>query len=91
MARQFENQIREALGRVANNHLSLDDFRNWFVPVSWNIEGSGEPEAIDLAHRIDGVLAEASAVGWSEQDIREELSTLFAPSAGTKRAEKSLP
>jgi len=91
MAQQFENQIRDALGRVANNHLSLDDFQEWFVPVSWNIEGSGEPGAIELAHRIDALLAEASAAGWSESDLREELSTLFATSAGTKRAEKSLP
>jgi hypothetical protein len=34
----------------------------------------GELGAIDLAHRIDGILAEVSSGGWSEEEIRQEFA-----------------
>ncbi len=53
--------------------MSLDAFRAWFVPLSANMEQSGEPQAIELAHRLDGILAEASSGGWTENELLEEL------------------
>src|ERR1700733_1170233 len=73
MTETIENQIRTALWECANGRRSLDAFRAWFVPVSSNIEQSGEPPAIGLAHHIDGVLAEASSGGWTEDELLEEL------------------
>ena len=81
MSETIENQIRQKLWSYANEKVSLDEFRAWFVPLSWNIEDSREPQAIQLAHQIDGILAEASSADWTEADIYEELSRPFLVSA----------
>jgi hypothetical protein len=78
MTDTIENQIRKALSECADGRMSLDDFRAWFVPLSANIESSQEPEAAELAHRIDGILAEASSGGWIEDELFEELTALSA-------------
>jgi hypothetical protein len=80
MSETVDSQIRQALWKYAEGKISLDDFRAWFVPISWNIEESHEPQAIQLTHQIDGILAEASSADWSESDIYEELSRLFLAS-----------
>lgn len=76
-----ENQIRKALWECAYGHMSLDAFRACFVPLSWNIEESGEPLAIALAHDLDGILAEASSGGWTEDELLEELRSPFVANA----------
>jgi hypothetical protein len=80
MSETVDSQIRKALWKYIEGKISLDDFHAWFVPISWNIEESHEPQAIQLAHEIDGILAEASSADWSESDIYEELSRLFLAS-----------
>jgi hypothetical protein len=54
-------QILVELRKCVDQRLSMDEFRAWFVPLSLEIERSGEPRAIELAHYIDGILAEASS------------------------------
>jgi hypothetical protein len=63
--------------------MSVDEFRSWFVPISWNIEQSNEPRAIELVYHVDGVLAEASSEAWTEEQLHEELAGPFVadPSA----------
>ena len=78
MAEAPESQIRKALCAYANRNISLDEFRDSFVPISWDIENSGDPDAISLAHQIDGILAEASSSDWTEEELRQELSRPFA-------------
>jgi len=77
MTDTIENQIRKALWECAKGRMSLDAFRAWFVPLSWNIEESAEPQAIELAHHIDGILAEASSGAWTENELLEELISPF--------------
>ena len=74
---ELENDIREMLWRFASVDKSFDNFLEWFVPISCNIEQSGDDQAIQLAHYIDGILLEASSSHWDEKDIREELARPF--------------
>ncbi len=74
MDRALDVQIRYQIERYVSGGISLDDFRNWFVPRAWNIEESGDQPAIQLAHRIDGILGESSSANWSEDGLREELA-----------------
>lgn len=76
----LENRIRELLLDYANRRKSFEDFLQSFVPISCNIEQSGDADAIELAHYVDGVLAEASSAGWSEVDIHAELARPFLAS-----------
>jgi hypothetical protein len=71
----IEAKIRRALLECSERRLSLDEFRAWFVPLSWNIEESGDPQAMELAHQIDGILAEASSGGWTEEQLCEQLTS----------------
>jgi hypothetical protein len=70
----LENQIRHQLERCVSGQCSLDEFRNWFVPVSLDIEGCGNPNAIKLAYEIDAALGEASSGQWSDRGLLEELA-----------------
>jgi hypothetical protein len=84
----FTAQILGQLQDCADRRLSLDDFRAWFVPRSLAIEESGQAEAIELAHRLDGILAEASAAGWSEADLCQEIAGVahhWTKLSGSKR------
>ena len=73
----LENQIREVLAQYANRQMTFDNFLEWFVPISCNIDQSRDSEAIRLVHQVDGILAEASSAEWSAADIYEELSRPF--------------
>lgn len=75
----LDAQIRNEVLRYVNGIVSLDGFRNWFVPRSLDVEESQNLAAIVLAHRIDGILGESSAANWSEDDIREELAKTIHP------------
>jgi hypothetical protein len=83
---ELADQILEALHDYAERKKSLDEFLNWFVPVSSNVERSGEPKAIHVANYIDGILAEASSANWNEEEIHEELASPFVgPRFGQNR------
>jgi hypothetical protein len=69
-------QILKELRKCADQSISLDAFREWFVPLSMDIEQSGHPEAIELAHHIDGILAEANSAHWSDEDLRQEMADI---------------
>src|SRR5580693_3740489 len=69
-------QILVELRKCVDQGLSLDAFRQWFVPLSLDIEQSGEPNAIELVHHLDGVLAEASSAEWSDVDLRDQMARI---------------
>jgi hypothetical protein len=77
-------QILVELRKCVDQNLSLDAFRQWFVPLSLDIEQSGEPDAIELVHHLDGVLAEASSAEWSDADLREEMARIVREHAKSR-------
>jgi hypothetical protein len=77
MDRTVKPQIQRAVLAYLGARISLDEFRERFVPLSVNVERSKDRSAIQLAHRLDGVLGEASSAGWEEKDIREELANII--------------
>jgi hypothetical protein len=79
VAEPLEIQIANRVSRCGEGRCSLEDFREWFVPISIDIESAGNEDAIALAHEIDGILAESSSAGWTEADIVEELARVVSP------------
>jgi hypothetical protein len=75
----LEIQIANHLAGFLTAKWSLQEFREWFVPLSIVIEDSKNQAAIELAYRIDGILAEASSARWSDADLREELARVASP------------
>lgn len=69
-------EIRAALVRYLNSEISLAEFEDWFVPVAWNIEQTGNREAIELAAEIELRLAEFTNGHWSEDELHNKLAPL---------------
>lgn len=69
-------KIRSSLVRYLNRDISLAEFQDWFVPVAWGIERTGNRVAIDLAGEIELRLAEFSNGHWTEPELRSKLASL---------------
>jgi hypothetical protein len=57
----LETTIRRYLVDYLADDTSLNDFTDWFIGATWNIEKEGTAEAKELAYAIDLALAEASS------------------------------
>jgi len=77
MENRLDLEIREKLAEHLANQISLDQFVQWFVPATWEIEESGNILASELAHEIQLRLAEFSENHWTEEELRRLLSPLI--------------
>ena len=75
MEKRLDLEIREKLAEYLVNQISLDQFQQWIVPATWDIEESNNSLASDLAHEIQLRLAEFSENHWTEGELRR----LFSP------------
>ena len=75
-------QILDAVSRYVDEQISLDTLHSLFVPLSNRIEESDDPNAVELAYLIDGLLAEGSEY-WSEQKLRQEFRNAVRPFAAS--------
>ena len=76
MTSGIDLEIRASLVRYLNDDMSLAEFEDWFVPVAWGIERTGNRGAIELAGEIELRLAEFSNGHWSEPELRSKLASL---------------
>jgi hypothetical protein len=70
-------EIRSKLGSYLLEKISLEDFKDWFVPVLWDIEYSNNQDAINMAYEIELRFAEYSDDYWSEDELKQLLRPLF--------------
>lgn len=73
----LNSEIREQLARYVRGDISLHEFRRWFVPQVWNIHQRNDAALEDFVGEIDLRMAEYSNGDWSEEDLREILSSLL--------------
>lgn len=76
MQSSLDLEIREWLARYLAGEIPLRAFQEWFVPVVWNVEQSGDRAAEELAHETELRLAEFSNGDWTEQELRRKLLPL---------------
>ena len=79
--------MEDALRRVTTREMNLAAFRDWFGPVIWQIEEGENPNTIDLAYEIAGLLSESDNRHWSEPDLIAQLIRLVSeptPTVGTR-------
>jgi hypothetical protein len=72
----LETTIRRHLVNYLAGNSSLDEFTDWLVGATWNIEHAESTEARNLAYSIDLALAEASSGLLTLDELRTELSAL---------------
>ena len=69
-------EIRRQLLCYMANEISLQDFRDWFISATWNVERTGNIIAQEVAHEIELRFAEFSNGHWAEQELRRKLRPL---------------
>ena len=69
-------EIRKQLLRYLTDEMSLQDFRDWFISATWNVERTGNIIAQEVAHEIELRFAEFSNGHWAEQELRRKLRPL---------------
>lgn len=74
MSTSLEQAIHERLADYLAGVRRLDDFKDWLVGATWNVEQSQEPAAIDLTYEIKLLLAEHSGGYLTEDELRTELA-----------------
>jgi len=76
MRRSLDIEIRDKLASYLVGEISLRDFEDWFVPVSWNVIHSGNQVAVNLVYEIELWIAEFSDGFWSEDELKDQLRPL---------------
>ncbi len=72
-----EDQIRKQLSRYIAGKISLQAFRDWLVPATWDVDKWPAASLRNLVYEIKLRLAEYTSGHWSEMDLREKLSPLI--------------
>jgi hypothetical protein len=75
MAPSLDNEIRDQLASYILDEISLEEFEDWFVSASWNVNLSKNQSAINLVYEIELWLSEYSDHFRNEV----ELKNLFRP------------
>jgi hypothetical protein len=71
-----DNEIRDKLGSYLLGEVSLEDFKDWFVPFSWNVEHNNNQTATNMVYEIELRLAEYSNNYWNENELKNLLSPI---------------
>lgn len=80
MQPNLDLQIQQKLADYLDRRIALRDFEEWFAPVAWHVDESGNQAAEDLSNEIELRLAEFGRGHWTETELREMLDTM----AGTR-------
>ena len=73
MHRSLTDEIRHHLARYLDGEISLDQFRDWFVPVLWTVEDANDTVAERLAYEIEALHAEYAQEHWSREEFHNLL------------------
>lgn len=76
MSTQLELAIHNQLVRYLAGEITLDQFRDWFDPATWDVKPAGTTRLFQLAGEIDLRLAEFTNGHLTESELRAELRPL---------------
>ena len=86
MDESLELEIREHLQRYLDGTNSLQEFEQWFVTRTWNVEQLNLPGSARLTHEINLRLAEYTIGHRSLDDLNDLLRSMLASAAPTRAA-----
>jgi hypothetical protein len=69
----IEHEIRSRIASVLAGESSLRDFYHWFMPATWELECTENPETLRLIHDITHLFSELSAGDLSPPEMLHEL------------------
>jgi hypothetical protein len=91
MPASLDLDIREHLARYIAGDDSIDAFRDWFVPATWEVERGGDALAAQLAMEIELWLAEMEHGHRSEDDVKRHFAELMTRTQAKPARQKRVP
>lgn len=89
MHRSLTDEIRDRLTVYLHGEITLDQFRDWFVPILWTVEDSNDTSAERLAYEIEALHSEYAHEHWSIEEfhgllwnLAERPESVFSRSTG---------
>ena len=76
MQPSLEQDLREHLAEYLAERTTLDEFKDWLVGATWDIDETGDETVTELVYEIKLALAEESSGFISERELRAELTPL---------------
>ena len=69
-----DRDVRDQISRYLSNEIGLDQFEDWFVENTWNVQKWGDPDLQDLVFHVESELSEYSgSEKLSETSLRNRL------------------
>jgi hypothetical protein len=75
----FENTFRKNLWSYVLGRTSLDQFKDWLSPATWDVEKEADQPIIDLVNQVKLRLAEFSNGHWNEPELKSGFLSLLVP------------
>jgi hypothetical protein len=69
----LELALREHLADYLAGAVTLDEFKDWLVGATWDVDECGDSTAIELAYEIKLALAEHSGGHATDEELRAAL------------------
>lgn len=82
MQSPLESAIRHQLRKYLTSEQSLDEFKDWLVGETWDIERRNDPAAEALTYEIKLRMAEQSSDDCTEADLKRLLRPLMESPVG---------
>lgn len=76
MLHPLADATRTELARYLRGEQSLDEFGDWFVPTTWDVEKERDPALAEFVYEIMLRLAEYSNGDCSEEELKRLLRPL---------------
>ena len=73
MQHPLDRAVREHLAEYLSGRATLEEFGDWFVPATWDVDRMGDQELKDLTYEIILRLAEHSNGDCTETEMKDLL------------------
>jgi hypothetical protein len=74
-----QREICNKTSDLVQEKISLREFESWFVPATWNLHLSNDPDAQALADAIDLNISEYTSGLLTQDELRKELAAAIRP------------
>jgi hypothetical protein len=73
----MEDAILEHVHSYLRGQENVNEFQDWFVPATWNINQTSNRDAIAMSRRIGLRLAEFLNGHWTEHELKDRLAEML--------------
>jgi len=73
-----KNDLRKKLMAYVDDKTTLDEFKEWFIPLAWRDETERNPGLDEIVAEVELRLAEFSEEAWTEADLKRLLRQIAA-------------